>query len=235
LPRVDAGSTDGVTGLEMLPYARGAEFNAYARADAALPHNALCYAGTSVALLKDIMAWTAAHDARHVFWLSGLAGTGKSTVARKVVRRCAAEQRLAASFFFARGGGGELSSARKFATTVAVQLAAAQPALRPHIRRGAAALRNAADLALQDQWEKLVLEPLAAAGGGSFGGRLMRRLVRKPLVVVVDALDECKRDSELAAVLGLLGLSATGKRPLLRVLLTSRPETPIRYGIWEIP
>jgi hypothetical protein len=63
----------------------------------------------------------------------------------------------------------------------------------------------------------------------------LRRLFRQPLVLVVDALDECDCDSESAAVLGLLGLGATEKGSWLRVLLTSRPETPIRYGIRAIP
>ncbi len=118
----------------------------YERHGETLPHSALCHEGTRVALLKEIMAWSAAHDARHCR-LSGRAGTGESTVARTVARRCAAEKRLGTSFFFARGGG-DLASARKFVTTVAVQLAAAQPALRPHVSKAASALRNVADLAL---------------------------------------------------------------------------------------
>jgi hypothetical protein len=224
------GADNDVAAFASLPYARGAEHNAYERRDDdVLPHNALCHEGTRVALLEKIMAWTAAHDAHHVFWLYGLAGTGKSTIARTVARRCADERRLGASYFSTRGGG-DLASARKFVTTVAVQLAAAVPALRPHISRAAGAVRDLATLALQDQWAKLVLEPLA---------KLSRwtplRLFRKPLVVVVDALDECDRDGDSAAVLGLLALGATGKESWLRVILTSRPETPIRYGIQAMP
>jgi len=49
-------------------------------------------------------------------------------------------------------------------------------------------------------------------------------------VVVVDALDECDSDSNIRIIVQLLteARSLTGVR--LRVLLTSRPEVPIRHG-----
>ncbi len=167
-----------------------------------------------------------------MFWLNGLADTGKSTVARTVARRCVDERRLGASFFFTRGGGGDLASARRFATTVAVQMAAAIPAARPHIRAPARAVRDVAALALQDQWAWLLVEPLAKSAGG-LRQRLLRS--RKPIVLVVDALDGCDHDGETAAVLNLLKLSAVADESWLHVLLTSRPETLIRYGIQSIP
>jgi hypothetical protein len=218
-----AGNDDVL--LQSLPYASGAKFNAYAR-----PDNEMCHHGTRVALLDKIMAWMAAHDARHVFWLNGMAGTGKSTIVRTVARRCANVQRLGASFFFTRSGG-DLASARKFVTTIAVQLATVVPALRPHICAAVRSVRDVAAMALQDQWARLALQPLARASGGFW----RQLLARNPLVIVVDALDECERDSETAVVLGLLALGATSRESWLRVLLTSRPETPIRYGADSIP
>jgi hypothetical protein len=106
-----------------------------------------------------------------------------------------------------------------------------------------------AGLALQDQWVLLVLEPLAKVGGvgvsgsvsssggsSGLGGRLKPLLrLGRPVVIIIDALDECDDESETGAVLGLLALGATGRRSWLRVLLTSRPETPIRFGIQQIP
>ncbi len=252
------GDADDAT-LASLPYAHGAELNANRRRDAdgdddALRHDTLCHTSTRVAQLAEIMAWTTttttttADAARHVFWLSGLAGTGKSTGARTVARRCADERRLGGSFFFARGGG-DRASGRKFVTTLAVQLAAAVPALKPHV---AAAVRDGpsrgvAAMTLRNQWAQLVLKPLAKLGNGvesdgGGGGRgssskhIARRGQRRPIVFVVDALDECDVDSEMGEILGLLALGATGKdSSLLRVLLTSRPETSIRYGIQNIP
>jgi cytidylate kinase len=60
-------------------------------------------------------------DKRCIFWLNGLAGTGKSTIARTVARRYFEQKRLAASFFFLRGGG-DVGYTSKFFISIAVQL-----------------------------------------------------------------------------------------------------------------
>jgi hypothetical protein len=222
--------------LASLPYAMGAEYSTSMPTDVNHSEVVLCHRGTRVDLLDQIMAWSAAGDERHVFWLSGLAGTGKSTIARTVAHRCADARRLGASYFFVRGGG-DLASTGKFVTTVAVQLARELPELKPHISRAArAAARNIGAMALQEQWARLVLQPLAEVRGGSRGGLWRRRRPPKPVVVVVDALDECDSERDVGALLGLLALSATAcESHLLRVLLTSRPETRIRYRIQTIP
>jgi hypothetical protein len=115
------GLDDEVAALrKLLPSASGAKHSAYVSADGAQGDEVLCHQGTRVALLDTIMAWSAASDARHVFWLSGIAGTGKSTIARTVARRCADARRPSASFFFVRSGGGDVASADKFVTTLAL-------------------------------------------------------------------------------------------------------------------
>jgi hypothetical protein len=236
--KIDGTAKSGVgdaddAALTLLPYAHGAEFNAYTRPGGANtaddddgyapPHDALCHAVTCVALLAQIMAWTEAaatpnDDAvrKHVFWLSSLAGTGKLTVAHAVARCCADAQRLGGSFFFAHGGG-DRASARKFVTTLTVQLAAAVPALKPHVAAAvrAAAARDLAAMALRHQWARLALEPLAkigdgadgdGVGGGGWGNDSEGRAQlcpRRPIVFAVDALDECDSESETGAVLGL--------------------------------
>ncbi|KAH6680961.1 hypothetical protein B0J14DRAFT_532552, partial [Halenospora varia] len=58
---------------------------------------------------------------RLIFWLNGLVGTGKSTVARTVAYTYHEQKRLGASFFFSRCGG-DVSHAGKFVTSIAVQL-----------------------------------------------------------------------------------------------------------------
>jgi hypothetical protein len=95
------------------------------------------------------MAWSAAHDACHDFLLNGLAGTGKSTIARTVVHRCAKAGRYGASFYIMHGGG-ERASARKFATTVAVQLADVLLALKPHICTAMRAMHDVCTTALYE-------------------------------------------------------------------------------------
>jgi hypothetical protein len=54
-------------------------------------------------------------------------------------------------------------------------------------------------------------------------------------VLVVDALDECNSEDDIRMILQLFTEARTLKTVRLRVLLTSRPEIPIRHGISQIP
>ncbi len=175
-----------------------------------------------------------------IYWLNGMAGTGKSAIARTVARKCFDAGRLAGSFFFSRGGG-ELESARKLVTTIAVQLSTLSPALRKSICAAVTAHNgNVADQLLSDQWKQLVLRPLtqlaAAAAAAASDADDAGEAPAWPLVVVIDALDECRDENEIAFVLQLL--SETSELDMgrqLLIFLTSRPEIPIRCGIADIP
>jgi hypothetical protein len=135
------------------------------------------------------------------------------------------DKRLAASFFFSRGGG-DVGHAGKFVTSIAVQLAHSVPAVRQHIGDAVAERSNIASQSLRDQWQHLVLRPLSK----------LHELEPEPktYIVVVDALDECDSDSNIRIIIQLLAeaRSLTGVR--LRVLLTSRPEVPIRLGFRQM-
>ncbi|KAF2175810.1 purine and uridine phosphorylase [Zopfia rhizophila CBS 207.26] len=68
--------------LNRLPYAGNAPFNSYAR-----QHEPTCLPGTRVDVLREIHEWADGQDKRCIFWLNGLAGTGKSTIARTMAPR----------------------------------------------------------------------------------------------------------------------------------------------------
>jgi hypothetical protein len=206
--------------LSRLPNAEDAPFNSFAK-----QHEPACLPDTRVALLDEIHSWADSQDERCIFWLSGLAGTGKSTIARTVARRYFEEKRLAASFFFSRGGG-DVGHAGKFVTSIAVQLAHNVPASRQHISDAVSERDDIANQSLRDQWHHLVLGPLSKLGDNGCPASL---------VLVVDALDECDSDNNIRIVVQLLAearSSLTGVR--LRVLLTSRPEVPIRHGFAQV-
>ncbi|XP_014561696.1 hypothetical protein COCVIDRAFT_85820 [Bipolaris victoriae FI3] len=203
--------------LDRLPRAEDAPFNSYAR-----QHEHGCLPDTRVDLLQEIYSWADGQDERCIFWLSGLAGTGKSTVARTVAHSYYTQQRLAASFFFTRGGG-DVSHAGMFVTSIAVQLADNIPASRRHIRDAIAERSGIARQSLRDQWQHLILRPLSKLHeAGSY-------------IIVVDALDECDNDSDIQIIVQLLAEvrpSLVGVQ--LRVLLTSRSEVPIRHGFGQM-
>jgi len=103
--------------LNRLPYSEDAPFNSFAK-----HRESYWLENTRVVLPRDIIDWADGQDGHFLFWLNGLAGTGKSTIARTAAREWYRQKRLGASFFFSRGGG-DLSHAGKFVTSIAIQLA----------------------------------------------------------------------------------------------------------------
>ena len=64
---------------------------------------------------------------------------------------------------------------------------------------------------------------------------LMTDETLSPLVLVIDASDECEREDDVRVILLLLAEARYLRGIRLRVLVTSRPETPIRLGFRDIP
>jgi hypothetical protein len=206
--------------LRYLPYAKDAPFNALAK-----QHEPECLDNTRVDLLREIHSWADGRDERCIFWLSGLAGTGKSTIARTVARSYYDRKRIAASFFFSRGGG-DVGHAGRFVTSLAVQLAYCIPASRQHICNAVAERSDIVHQSLRDQWYYLVLGPLSKLGDNDCPASL---------VLVVDALDECDSENNIRIIVQLLAEARSLTKIRVRVLLTSRPEVPIRHGFYQVP
>ena len=96
--------------LDRLPVADDAPFSSFSK-----QHESTCLEDSRVDVLKEIYSWAGGPDERCIFWLRGLAGTGKSTIARTVASIYSGQKCLGASFFFSRGGG-DVSHAGKFVT-----------------------------------------------------------------------------------------------------------------------
>lgn len=141
--------------FQRLPYALDAPFNSYVK-----QYSSTCLPSTRVGLLEEIYNWVDSQDGQCIFWLNGLAGTGKSTIARTVARRYFEQKRLGASFFFSRGGG-DVGHAGKFFTSIAVQLAHNAPSFRRYISEAAKEQIDIANHSLYDQWRQLVLHLLS--------------------------------------------------------------------------
>ena len=188
-------------------------------------HNARCLSNTRVELLSQITEWARDRNGKPIFWLNGMAGTGKSTIARTVAQSFANNGQLGASFFFKKGEG-DRGNATRFFTTIATDLMVRMPEMVPGIRKAIDAVPTIFEKALKDQFEKLILQPLLETSHAP-----SRDL---NLVVVVDALDECEREKDIEAILQLLA-RARDIRPIsLRIFVTSRPELPIRLGFKQI-
>jgi hypothetical protein len=207
--------------LTKLPTAKGASFNSHNE-----EHNARCLPNTRIKLLQDITEWAKDKDGKPVFWLSGMAGTGKSTIARTIAQSFASHGQLGASFFFKKGEG-ERGNASRFFTTITTDLVVCEPGMLPGIADALDADSAISERALKDQFENLILQPLLG-----IQQTCSKALVR---VVVIDALDECEREEDIRAILQLLARTRDIRPVSLRVLVTSRPELHIRLGFKKMP
>lgn len=206
--------------LNQLPVVVDAAFDSYAE-----QHNATCLQGTRVKLLHDISKWVDNLDAKTVFWLNGMAGTGKSTISRTLARAFSDTGQLGATFFFKKGesGRGDLA---KFFTTLSADLISKQPDVSDHILQVLTKTPSIVKKTSQTQFNKLILEPLEAFCSSSPDTR--------SIVIIVDALDECDKEDQVRLVISLLSHLSTLKPPRVKVFLTSRPELPPRHGFQKI-
>ncbi|KAL9566564.1 hypothetical protein ACKAV7_009479 [Fusarium commune] len=213
-------NVDDRTTLSQLPAADGASFDSHAE-----EHNPTCLPNTREELLREIDHWINDPNSKIMFWLNGKAGTGKSTISRTVARSRCKQGDLGASFFFKRGevDRGNLS---KFVSTVARRLAWSTPVVAPFIKSAVNADPAITDKAVREQFEKLVREPLSKA--------TVKLLSRPSVVIVVDALDECEKDADIKLLLELFSTLCFAGPLRVRVLVTSRPELPIRLGFSSI-
>ena len=173
-----------------------------------------CLKGTRENVLNEIEDWTEDFGKSPVFWLNGLAGAGKSTIAQTIAERVFANGRLGASFFCSRAFE-DRSDLHLVFPTLAFQLAQKYPGFRslliPLLQSNPDIFRES----LHNQMQEILLKPLLSANIST--------------VIVIDALDECKDEEPESAVLLVLGKSIS-KVPGVKFFITSRPETHISRG-----
>jgi len=190
--------------------------------------------GTRVQILRDIDAWIKNLTGPQIFWLAGMAGTGKSAIAYTICVRAHHDPGiiLGGSFFCSRSTGVAAQRDVRSVIPTLAQLMARQSdmfsrALDAELTVDPDVLHQQVDV----QVEKLLYKPLLALKDSKI-----------PIVFVIDALDECcgqlsgggaLNDVEAHRIVSdmleaLVAFSRSVVRLPVKFLVTSRPETHIR-------
>ena len=165
-----------------MPYANKAEY-------LSTENRQGCLRGTRADILLQLEHWLKDTQDRHIFWLNGLAGTGKSTIAQTFAEISFADGMLGASFFCSRDFE-DRSNLQMIFPTLAFQLAYRYPLFRWELLQVLRANPRIWQEALYSQVEKIIVDPLKAADIQT--------------LIIIDALDECKDDEPASAILSVL-------------------------------
>lgn len=192
-----------------MPYAGGVSYN----------KKKCCLPNTRISILLEICDWVDCFDEEEnekVFLLTGVAGSGKSSIAHSICDHYSQRKRLGSSFFFNNRStdppGGE-----KVFSTIARDIADKFPLFK-------VSLVNIVDkersirLTKQpgEQFQSFIVEPskaLADSEAFSVG----------PVLIVIDALDECPAESKDDFIQTLVD-DLSHLPPNFRLIITSRPE-----------
>ncbi|KAF9785164.1 hypothetical protein BJ322DRAFT_1061653 [Thelephora terrestris] len=177
-------------------------------------HHDTCLPGTRESVLDGIMRWAGNPQDRHIFWLNGVAGTGKSTIAQTFSEIAAEAGTFGASFFCSRDYL-DRKELKNIFPTLAYQLACRYPAFRGQVTRVLKRDPSVARNSLMYQFKDLIVNPLTSTN--------------IPCVIVVDALDECADNEPASAILSVLGRYVKNL-PSVKFFITGRPEPRIRSG-----
>jgi len=173
-----------------------------------------CLKGTRKEVLWEIECWLIGEQKQCVFWLNGLAGTGKSTIAQTFAETSFADGKLGASFFCSRDFESR-SNLQAIFPTLAFQLAYQEPLFRKELLQVLKRHPDVGQESLCSQMERLLVNPLKDAD--------------IPTLIIIDALDECKDEEPASAILSILS-RYMDKIPNVKFFITGRPESRIRSG-----
>lgn len=191
-----------------------------------------CFPGTRVSFIQSIIKWSSNQSIQErIFWLYGNAGSGKSTLSATIANILHREERLGAFISFGRRIGersvlfdrnveDRAIEPSGVITTLAYQLGSYHPRIKDAIVDVIKANPGVALLPLQEQFSRLLLEPLNSLPA-----------THTPIVLVLDAFEECGTPEQRAPLLELLAGSSANLPQFIRILITSRPEYDVQTAL----
>jgi len=178
-----------------------------------------CTLKTRQKILEDLMKWAKDPDSSRMYWMNGMAGTGKTTIAYSFCEQLQEKGLLGANFFCSRSLA-ECSDIQHIIPTTTRQLALSCPQFASAILE---VLKGDFQMpSFRNQFKRLLSEPFQS----------ISEPITDTLIIVIDALDECNNGaSEIRLFLKLIYDCFVAKNIPLKVFLTSRPEDVISRSI----
>ncbi|QRV81757.1 Vegetative incompatibility protein HET-E-1 [Ceratobasidium sp. AG-Ba] len=179
-----------------------------------------CTPNTRVDVLQSLKAWARDPTTESMYWLNGMAGTGKTTIAYSLCKELEDSGVIVASFFCSR----QLPSCRdvnKILPSIAYQLATFSYPFRSALSDALDQHPDADKQELSKQLRVLIVEPLT----------MIAKSLPGNLVIVIDALDEC-RDEVLA---GQGSSSNDAVSRILTALIEHVSELPVKLCVTSRP
>ncbi|TPX32287.1 hypothetical protein SmJEL517_g04574 [Synchytrium microbalum] len=174
-------------------------------------------------LFDELMEWKDGTDQSRLYWLSGVAGVGKSVIAGCFADELQNRSQLA-GYFFCKHDENARSDPRRILGTWAFQLACFDPDVRKALLDLYQAepnfLINTPSIGLQ--FEQLIAKPLSKYRGGK-------------AVILLDALDECavEDSKQLRGFLQPLAKHFSSLPKQILFFVTSRPLQELRLQLSE--
>ena len=159
--------------------------------------------------------WANDEMATKVYWLNGMAGTGKTTIAYSFSEILRIKGLLGGTFFSSHLRV-DTSDVRCIIPTISLQLARNFPSLSHLILDVVEGDPNCSSWRIGKQLLNFLIKPLTA----------IYRDIRGILVIVLDALDECSDQSLVAELLSMV-LKHSKSLPV-KFFITSRPEVVLK-------
>ena len=205
-------SSQDILSEKLSPCAKFAEYDAASPA----PRNA-CTENTRKEILNTLQVWAGDNATTKVYWLNGMAGTGKTTIAYSFSEILERKESLGGTFF-ASHLRVDTSDVRCIIPTISLQLAKYLPSFGSLILEVVKNNPTCSSWRIAKQFLNFMVTPLTAACREN-------RVVAVP-VIVLDALDECSDQSLVAELLYMI-LQHSKSLPV-KFFITSRPETVVK-------
>lgn len=200
--------------LDDMPYANGAEYDPSKK----------CLTGTRNNIVDEIIDWVnSGENVPSIFLLTGVAGSGKSTIAHTVAGCFDKLKRLGASFCFDHAHQAERRLDIVF-STIGRDLADFDIEIKKSLKHAVQLRMQRRTTHLQKQFENFILKPV----------EFLKETIG-PILIMIDGLNESGDPESREELLYVLASRFSELPSHFRILITARPEKDILDAFTDQP